>query len=106
MFSCLTARVTRLGWEGGFALETGFRASQEKLKNAVHTPSRVHALLAGIHVAGLTAFLRKRMMKTPMTMPMIAPIVPYTIFINTPASRSMAFPECTQTSRLPSSDKT
>ena len=25
----LTARVTRLGWERGFAVETGFRRSQE-----------------------------------------------------------------------------
>ena len=27
--SRLTARVTRLGWEGGFTLETEFRASQK-----------------------------------------------------------------------------
>ena len=28
----LTARVTRLGWEGGVALETGFHRSQENAK--------------------------------------------------------------------------
>ena len=28
----LTVSVTRLGWEGGFALKTGVRASHEKLK--------------------------------------------------------------------------
>ena len=27
-----TVGVTRLGWEGGLALETGFRASQKMLK--------------------------------------------------------------------------
>jgi hypothetical protein len=45
------ARTTHLRWEGGVALETGFRRSQETCsKNAVRTPSRVHALL-GVFVS-------------------------------------------------------
>jgi hypothetical protein len=34
----LTAGVARLGREGGFALETGFRASQKKLKKRAAYP--------------------------------------------------------------------
>ena len=34
----LTARVTRLGWEGGAAIETGFRQSHEKAQKTRGLP--------------------------------------------------------------------
>jgi hypothetical protein len=49
LFKRPTACVSRLGWERGFAVETEKAQSHEKrLKNAARTPSRLHALLAGV----------------------------------------------------------
>jgi hypothetical protein len=44
----LTARVTRLGWEGGFALETGKTQSQEHAKKRAAYPK------SGARIVGRT----------------------------------------------------
>ena len=40
-----TACVTRLGWEGRLAAETGLRPSRKTLQKRERTPSRMHAVL-------------------------------------------------------------
>ena len=59
---CLTVRVTRLGWEVGFALETGVRTSQKNAQKTRRLPQvgctskipRSGAVLGNFNLARVT----------------------------------------------------